>query len=718
MSHPASSHSRTDAASMPRNKLGFAHSEGDLANSLQRGVHPPRRSSSRLLIQQSRDNLLSVMHQESRWESEGGWRPNDHHRHKEHKFERDASMVHLLNLLDPESLIDKKDVSEGSAAANGRPRSDSTHSTSEQHSALSRRGIVLVGTASALGWYLLRLVLRDKLNLTRYMRSSRRRGVLELHIMSSLHALGWVFMLLKKLRSPTEELSAGCSRALVASLGFYIHDCWSLRGTLLQNPEMFAHQAALAATISSILRSKGVAWLSVPLMSQAIPTLMQELLQVCTTINLPPSRPEIRGLRIMWFISFLVSKLALIPCWLRNYDRPEMHQPNLLVGKVGFLVGLFLNLHFVFTGAKDLRGFFRPAGEVVSAAAAYEVPLSMAMSIRNNIVSGLLLGGVFSSYMAAPAAAILSLLSLRSRAPRWLRASAGLLSASVVADLVLPQPKECSVLARKIVPLTDMVSKSFEHRFYPTNDLDTMFKRDRHNLVAVTPHGFFPWGVGLIIVDCLKQGYLPNFVGASVLGALPIAGRILRLVGFLPATEKEIRRCLKKTYPRNVTIIVPGGIREMFCIRPDAEISAANLRFGFVRLAKEEGAILWPAYMLGNSQLYRVATGSIGQFFERVSRKLRTSINLFHGVGGTMLPYPQKLACALGKAIDTREMDDVKDIHKLFCQRVREAFDANKETFGWPRRQLYFEGESMPPVPDDPMQHYTALPSLRRMSKL
>ena len=30
-------------------------------------------------------------------------------------------------------------------------------------------------------------------------------------------------------------------------------------------------------------------------------------------------------------------------------------------------------------------------------------------------------------------------------------------------------------------------------------------------------------------------------------------------------------RCLAKEYPRNVTIIIPGGISEMFKIREDVE---------------------------------------------------------------------------------------------------------------------------------------------------
>lgn len=74
----------------------------------------------------------------------------------------------------------------------------------------------------------------------------------------------------------------------------------------------------MATTIASLLRSRGVSWLAAPLMSYAIPTLLRELLSLCGTMGLPATRPEVRSLRILWFSSFVVSKLALVPMWLRR----------------------------------------------------------------------------------------------------------------------------------------------------------------------------------------------------------------------------------------------------------------------------------------------------------------------------------------------------------------------------------------------------------------
>merc|ERR1712151_402164 len=172
-------------------------------------------------------------------------------------------------------------------------------------------------------------------------------------------------------------------------------------------------------------------------------------------------------------------------------------------------------------------------------------------------------------------------------------------------------------------------------------------------------------------------------------------GRILRNLGFRPAEKKEVLKCLKKEYPRNVTIILPGDIREMFQIREDIEISAANLHPGFADIAKEGGAMLIPSYAFGVSQLYKVAVGPLAAFFRELSRKLKTSVALFTGRWGTLLPYPYEMACAMGEPIDTLACRDGKEVHRLFLSRLREAFEQHKEEFGWPDRQLYFEGEEL-----------------------
>eukprot|EP00929_Paragymnodinium_shiwhaense_P104575 TRINITY_DN69146_c0_g2_i1.p1 TRINITY_DN69146_c0_g2~~TRINITY_DN69146_c0_g2_i1.p1 ORF type:complete len:697 (-),score=100.42 TRINITY_DN69146_c0_g2_i1:237-2327(-) len=643
--------------------------------------------------------LLQALHQEERWQAEGGWNATSGKTAKRASLERDESMVQLLNLLDPESLVDKV------------PKPGQEVADKLQHSALSRRGCAFVGGASALCWYGLRLAVRDLLQL----RSSPRRNVVELHILSTVHALGWLVFLAKKLQATTQEFPAYCSRALVVSLGFYLHDCWALRGTLLNNPAMWLHQASIAATITSILRSKGVAWLAPSLMSLSLPTLVQELLQLCGTIGLTSARPEVRGLRLLWFLSFAASKLALIPLWLRHSALPELHQPSLVLGKLSHLVTLGLNVKFLVRAVRNLPRFLAPRGELLPVVKAYSVPLQGARAALNAVTAASVLGIVFSSYLSAPVAGVLSILALKSKNSRGLKVAAGTLCTAIAADKIIPQPKDSRFLATYGQGIMGSTIDVFDFRVYPERKLAEEFRKDRNYLIAVTPHGLFPWGVGLILVRLMQEGFYPNFVGASVLGALPIAGRILRALGFHPATRSSLRKCMQSQYPNNVTVILPGGIAEMFCIRDDIEVSAANRHAGFAEIVRKEGGMLVPGYLFGQSQLYRVVEGSLAKSLEWLSRKLQTSLVIFTGRWGTLLPYPQKVGCALGKAIDTRECKDGQEAFDLWLQGVKDIYQQERANYGWADRELYFSGEALPRPPAKPLDEYTALPQLSKL---
>eukprot|EP00971_Amphidinium_carterae_P324509 6449160-Amphidinium_carterae.1 len=80
----------------PTRPLRVSESDGQL---VLRGA-PGRRSAS--------GSRLLGLHREGLWEQEGGWRPSSTQRRRLYSRERDASMVDLLNLIDPASLVDTK----------------------------------------------------------------------------------------------------------------------------------------------------------------------------------------------------------------------------------------------------------------------------------------------------------------------------------------------------------------------------------------------------------------------------------------------------------------------------------------------------------------------------------------------------------------------------------------------------------------------------------
>jgi len=230
------------------------------------------------------------------------------------------------------------------------------------------------------------------------------------------------------------------------------------------------------------------------------------------------------------------------------------------------------------------------------------------------------------------------------------------------------------------------------------------FSKQGRYLAAVYPHGFFPIGVMLLESHLTEAGFLPATLGASVLSKLPILGRLASLGGYVPATQENTQRCLRRTYPENITIIVPGGIAEMFKVRPDCEVILADRR-GFVRMAIEAGAELVPVYCFGNTRLYEVASGAVATAFEQISRIARTSIVPFSGLGGTLIPYAHPQAVAVGEPIKT-EGRDVEEVAEEFFKELRRLYTTHRGLVRWDSRELFFDGEQ-PPVP-----HHTAAEEL------
>merc|ERR1712232_94815 len=128
----------------------------------------------------------------------------------------------------------------------------------------------------------------------------------------------------------------------------------------------------------------------------------------------------------------------------------------------------------------------------------------------------------------------------------------------------------------------------------------------------------------------------------------------------------------------------------------------------------EEGMLV-PAYLFGQSQLYRVVEGPLAQWFAWLSRKLKTSLVIFTGRWGTLLPYPSEVSCALGKPIDTRECKTGKEAFDLWLQGVKDIYLQERGNYGWEDRDLYFSGEALPEPPAKELDEYTALPQLSKL---
>eukprot|EP00931_Biecheleriopsis_adriatica_P089225 TRINITY_DN63392_c0_g1_i1.p1 TRINITY_DN63392_c0_g1~~TRINITY_DN63392_c0_g1_i1.p1 ORF type:complete len:619 (-),score=125.15 TRINITY_DN63392_c0_g1_i1:36-1892(-) len=573
----------------------------------------------------------------------------------------------------------------------------------------SWRGIFKTSALAALGWYAVRLALRD--NFLRGLKLRRQSGI-ETTVLHVLHSLLWIRIISRKVRAQDMLDTSGLRRPLVASLGFFLHDAYTLWPTALKNPLMLLHQLANFLGLASIARSENMAFVLPTVMTTEIPTFFSAMLRLLAVTGGPPA--VLRLARLLWMGSFLLTKAIVLPSFLFRHRRdPELHQDTLLPAKMAYSLRVIINAIFLASAARDLPAFL---GRGHSPAERDPIVGRAFRRMASTAIGGSLFAAFMGLYFVGPVAVPLILRNfiVGTRSQKFASGGIALLLA---ADVLLEHPEHPNkfiwklnqYLAKPIaayfqfkavhslpgkehVALTDDNCKKDELK------VDEVFKKDGRYLLAMYPHGFMPVGVMMIAAKLAEAGFMPSVMGASVISKMPILGRFSAAGGFRPASAKNVKSCLQRSFPENITMIVPGGIGEMFKVRPDCDVILADRR-GFVRIAVETGAELVPAYSFGNTRVYEVATGAVAMAFERISRVVRTSIVPFNGVGGTLIPFAHPQAVAIGKPIQThgRSVEDVAD---EFFTELRRLYVRHRGLVNWNDRELYFDGEQ-PPLPKD-----------------
>jgi len=312
-----------------------------------------------------------------------------------------------------------------------------------------------------------------------------------------------------------------------------------------------------------------------------------------------------------------------------------------------------------------------------------------------------------SFYFIAPAAVPAALWALvRAPRPRVRLSAGGVLAALGLLTfwpMKVDQPFHKKPLNRPEFNLLGrMVTSYFSFKSVYEEPLQT----DRRYLVAVLPHGVMPFAMNCLSAELMEKGWLPNMAGASILLKVPILRQLCRWGGVIPAEESVIKQALQWPHPHNVTFIVPGGIAEMFFMRPDIEQVYVKTRKGFVKLALEAGVDLVPAYGLGHTQLFTTLDRSsrLGSLLMNLSRRLRISLPLSHGRWGMpLVPYPRPVVALVGRPIRIDHPipnptdAQIDEVHDRFVAEVRRIFDKHKHLVpGYENKRLYFEDEAVP----------------------
>jgi diacylglycerol O-acyltransferase 2, plant len=204
-------------------------------------------------------------------------------------------------------------------------------------------------------------------------------------------------------------------------------------------------------------------------------------------------------------------------------------------------------------------------------------------------------------------------------------------------------------------------------------------------LFAIEPHGVLPVSVYWGSLNLLKKHKMLCCLSSSIL-TVPIMKHILTWTGAVAADKKTMLRYLSDGYSLN---ICPGGVQEVAYLGdPNLCVLFLRSRFGFTKLALEEGRAIVPAMTFGlqNAYDYWVPKSDI---FSTIGRKLGFFPMIFLGLGG--VPFFQAKPCPLAVVVGSPiivpktpnpSVETIAKYHALFVGEMERLFEENKVANG------------------------------------
>lgn len=609
---------------------------------------------------------------------------------------------------------------------------------------LSTKGTAFVALCSTLGCHMLRLLLRDVLLaplLDQLSTGSKnvalKRKLLEVYALSLTHALGCATYSLSKLLFGRWNSPAGAQGMLCFSLGFTSYNILALRTQLLTDPIFGLNEVAWLFQTVSFLRSEGVEWLMPLFMATHIPTTLMFVLRLMAELGVSHSNFIWRFTLGAFTTSFIAIKGCILPTTFARLtlrgarEYPELHQPHFLLAKLCFSVRMLTSYGWLAV----LSRYFRSATWAMHPEASYVASTSLprlryqlkdtfaswrALASSYNPLSLFAFAALQSAYFVGPASVPALFYALIKKPKYRVGASSGL--AALLALTFWPMradvPFKPSAWQAHFVSSVAGAIKSY---FPFKSVIEEPFQHDRRYLVASVPHGMMPMANVCLGFELQEQGFFPNAVGASVLLQIPVLRQMFRTMNLVPANKKSVLKTLQRTYPHNITFIVPGGIAEMFLMRDDLEQVFIKSRKGFIKLALQTGTDVVPMYGLGVTELYTVPNkeSRLGKFCMDLSRRLQMSLIPFVGRWGLpLLPYAKPLTALVGKplrvevAVPNPTPEQIDELHGRFLEELRRIFETHKHLVpGYEEKRLYFEDEDVPALPQDPVIAEPLFPS-------
>eukprot|EP00403_Amphidinium_massartii_P048890 CAMPEP_0178461992 /NCGR_PEP_ID=MMETSP0689_2-20121128/49598_1 /TAXON_ID=160604 /ORGANISM="Amphidinium massartii, Strain CS-259" /LENGTH=241 /DNA_ID=CAMNT_0020088851 /DNA_START=311 /DNA_END=1035 /DNA_ORIENTATION=- len=237
--------------------------------------------------------------------------------------------------------------------------------------------------------------------------------------------------------------------------------------------------------------------------------------------------------------------------------------------------------------------------------------------------------------------------------------------------------------------------------------MEEELEKERNYMMLYHPHSL--WGYGFDMVSDLlykKMGVTALATGADAIFNIPWLRRVMCWWGLTRVSRKPLLRSLKLPYPRNVLLLSPGGIAEMFYgFALEQEQLVLAKRKGFCKVALESGASLVPLYVFGANDLFSRYWGP-SSFAARLSKQISTSILVWTGRFGIpfgFIAHKTKLVVVIGKVLKVERVESptqaqVDELHAKYVNALRELFERHRGRMGadWPRQKLFLEDETLP----------------------
>lgn len=210
------------------------------------------------------------------------------------------------------------------------------------------------------------------------------------------------------------------------------------------------------------------------------------------------------------------------------------------------------------------------------------------------------------------------------------------------------------------------------------------------SVYALGPHGVFGIGPAFqAMINGLVAGEDFHVLAAPAVFSFPLYNVFLQMLGACSVERASFVGLLRRGHSVGV---IPGGIAEMFALRPHEEAMVVASRKGFVKIALETGTQIVPTYCFGNTQTF--SSGST-PWLAALSRMCRTSLIAFWGRYGLPIPHRVPLLTVLGRPIQVPKVENpspalINEYHELYLRETRRLYDTYKNTYNWQDRRLVF----------------------------